>query len=81
MYQCCYFKRGIVLNNLNLLTIVAIFLITMVMATLMYEALDYYEHQYRINVSLLCSFVMAILVVTILRGQVKDLNKQKSPKK
>lgn len=51
------------------------------MATLMYEALDYYEHQYRINVSLLCSFVMAILVVTILRGQVKDLNKQKSPKK
>lgn len=51
------------------------------MSTLMYEVLDYYEHQYRINVSLLSSFIMAIIVVIVINLQLKDLNKQKPPKK
>jgi uncharacterized membrane protein len=69
------------MHNHHLITIVTILLITTVMSTLMYEVLDYYEHQYRINVSLLSSFIMAIIVVIVINLQLKDLNKQKPPKK
>ena len=69
------------MHDHHLITIVTIILITTIMSTLMYEALDYYEHQYRINVSLLSSFIMAIIVVIVIKLQVKDLNKQKSEKK